>query len=64
MSVASTGAQSGSLSPVEVVKLFESTYGTANMDQAADLTTPKMRSNRPKAVWIYDTWKALQSIDY
>jgi hypothetical protein len=34
------------------------------MDEIADYTTSRFRDNRPKSVWIVDTWKALQGIKY
>ena len=34
------------------------------MDELADLTTIKFRDNKPKAVWIVDTWKTLKKIKY
>ncbi|NVM20834.1 MAG: hypothetical protein HWN68_03520 [Desulfobacterales bacterium] len=51
-------------SPVQVVELFSAYYGGANMDEIVDYTTEHFRANRPKSVWIVDTWKALQRIDY
>jgi hypothetical protein len=51
-------------SPVEVVELFSTHYGSANMDQTAKYTTEHFRDNRPKSVWIVDTWKTLQQIEY
>ena len=50
--------------PTEVVEFFDRAYGTHLMDEIADITTPKFRKNKPKAVWIVDTWKALQKIKY
>ena len=34
------------------------------MDEIADLTTPKFRDNKPKSVWVVDTWKTLQKLKY
>ena len=34
------------------------------MDEIVDLTTPKFRDNKPKAVWVTDTWKTLQKLKY
>ncbi len=33
------------------------------MDKCADITSAKMRDNKPKSVWV-DTWKQLDKIDY
>lgn len=51
-------------SPVEVVKLFDKAYGGPLMDQIADYTTPKFRDNKPKSVWVVDTWKTLRKIKF
>lgn len=50
--------------PVEVVMAFIAGYGNANMDDAADFTTAKIRGNKPKSVWVVETWKALNEIEY
>jgi hypothetical protein len=51
-------------SPIEVVKLFDKAYGSPSMDEIANYTTPKFRDNRPKSVWVVDTWKTLKEIKY
>lgn len=51
-------------SPVDVVKLFSTDYGSANMDETAKYTTEHFRDNRPKSVWIVDTWRTLRQIEY
>ncbi len=51
-------------SPLEVVKLFDKCYGGPLMDEIADYTTPGFRDNKPKSVWVVDTWKTLQKIQY
>jgi len=51
-------------SPIEVVKFFEKHYGGPLMDEIADFTTPKFRDNKPKSVWVVDTWKTLHKIKY
>jgi hypothetical protein len=51
-------------SPVDVVELFSAQYGNASMDETADCTTEDFRDNRPKSIWIVDTWRALQRIEY
>jgi hypothetical protein len=51
-------------SPVEVVNLFVKGYGGSQMDAIADYTTPAFRDNKPKSVWVVDTWKALHQLKY
>ena len=51
-------------SPIEVVKLFDKCYGRPCMDEIADYTTPKFRDNKPKSVWVVDTWKTLKEIKF
>jgi len=53
-----------SKSPIEVVKLFDKCYGRPCMDEIANYTTPKFRDNKPKSVWVVDTWKTLKEIKY
>ncbi len=50
--------------PTELVKFFDRAYGTYLMDEIADITTPKFRENKPKSVWVMETWKALKKIKY
>jgi len=50
--------------PLEVVKLFDKVYGGPLMDEIAEHTTAKFRDNKPKSVWIVDTWKTLRQIKY
>ena len=50
--------------PLEVVELWNTTYGTADMDICANLTTAVMRKGKPKSVWVYDSWKQLNTLDY
>ena len=51
-------------SPLEVVQLFDKAYGGPLMDEIADYTTPKFRDNKPKSVWVVDTWKTLRKIGF
>jgi hypothetical protein len=51
-------------SPVEVVSLFHKCYGKPCMDEIADYTTARFRNNKPKSVWVVDTWKALKKLKY
>lgn len=50
--------------PVQVVEIFIEGYGTAKMDQAADVTTAEFRDNKPKSVWVQETWEALNELKY
>lgn len=50
--------------PVQIVKFFIAGYGTAQMDDVADYTTAKFRDNRPKSVWVVDTWRAMKRLKY
>ena len=50
--------------PLEIVELWNTCYGTADMDQCANLTTAAMRKEKPKSVWVYDTWKFLNAVEY
>ncbi len=50
--------------PSEVVKLWESCYGTAEMDRCGPITTAKMRNDKPESVWVYDVWKDLHRAEY
>ena len=34
------------------------------MDEIADYTTPNFRDNKPKSVWVVDTWRSLDKIKY
>jgi len=51
-------------SPIEVVKLFDKAYGGPLMDEIADYTTPNFRDNKPKSVWVVETWKSLYKLKY
>ena len=51
-------------SPLEIIKLWNTCYGTAEMDRCANITTIAMRKGKPKSVWVYDTWKQLDKLDY
>jgi len=50
--------------PLEVVELFHKCYGNPCMDEIADYTTPRFRDNKPKSVWVVDTWKTLNTMKY
>ena len=49
---------------IEVVQFFNKSYGGPFMDEIANYTTPKFRDNRPKSVWVVDTWKSLNKLKY
>jgi len=34
------------------------------MDEIAVYTTPKFRDNKPKSVWVVDTWKTLRKLKF
>ena len=34
------------------------------MDEIADYTTPQFRDNKPKSVWVVETWNTLKDIQY
>lgn len=50
--------------PTETVAIWNAGYGTADMDACADVTTANLRDDKPKAVWVYDTWKHLTRLGY
>jgi hypothetical protein len=51
-------------SPVEVVEFFNKEYGGPLMDELAEYTTPKFGDNKPKSVWVVDTWRILRKMKY
>ena len=51
-------------SAVQVVTLFVEQYGGPQMDELAEYTTPSFRGNKPKSVWVVDTWRALKKLKY
>ena len=48
--------------PVEVVELFVEGYGLALTDEAADYTTARFRQDKPKSVWVVETYKTLKKL--
>ena len=34
------------------------------MDEIADYTTARFRDNKPKSVWVVETWKTLKEIQF
>jgi hypothetical protein len=50
--------------PVDVVRFFNACYGGPCMDETAAYTTERFRDNKPKSVWVVDTWNALQQTSY
>lgn len=50
--------------PTETIAIWNAGYGTAEMDACADVTTARMRDDKPKSVWVYDTWKKLNRLGY
>ena len=59
-----TQEQKQHMSPVDTVRLFDRTYGSASMNRSADIITKKMRDGLPKCVWVYDRWKTMNEIEY
>jgi len=51
-------------SPIEIVNLFNECYGGHCMDEIANYTTPHFRDNKPKSVWVVETWKSLKEIKF
>ena len=51
-------------SPIDVVKLFSENYGGPGMDEVAKYTTANFRDNKPKSVWVVDTWRTLHQLKY
>lgn len=47
-----------------IVALFDKTYGTPEMSDIAPHTTVKFRDNKPKELWVIDTWSVLEGIKY
>ncbi len=51
-------------SPIDVVKPFNKNYAGPNMDELTKFTTANFRENKPKSVWVVDTWRSLQQLKY
>jgi len=49
---------------LEPVEIFDKSYGTSEMDRAADVVTADFRDGRPKSVWVSETWRILNKIEY
>jgi len=49
---------------IRVVQEFNRCYGKPCMDLAADLTTANFRNDKPKSVWVYDSWHLLNQMKY
>ena len=49
---------------IRIVQEFNRCYGKPCMDLAADLTTAKFRSRKPKSVWVYDSWHLLNQMEF
>ena len=56
--------QSDQKTPLEVVEIFMSTYGTPNVSQLAYYTTPYFRNYKPKELWVIETWEVLSDLGY
>jgi hypothetical protein len=56
--------QSDQKTPLEVVEIFMSTYGTPKVSQLAYYTTPYFRNYKPKELWVIETWEVLSELGY
>ena len=57
-------AAGGQESPAQVVNAFCAQYGGPHMDAIAGRTTARFRDNRPRSVWVLDTWRTLHQLAY
>ena len=53
-----------SLTPDEVVILFNEVYGTGRLDEIGPHTTERFRHERPIAVWVVQVWQELQKLKF
>ena len=53
-----------SLTPDEVVILFNEVYGTGRLDEIGPHTTERFRHERPIAVWVVQVWQELQKLEF
>lgn len=56
--------QSHQKTPLEIVAIFMSTYGTPKVSQFAYYTTPYFRNYKPKELWVIETWEVLSELGY
>lgn len=56
--------QSDQKTPLEIVEIFMSTYGTPKVSQLAYYTTPYFRNYKPKELWVIETWEVLSELGY
>jgi hypothetical protein len=64
ISIADVHAQDQDKEAIALIRMFDSGYGGPGMDAIAEFTTPAFRNNKPRSVWVMDTWKALNKIQY
>jgi len=50
--------------PREIVQIFMSAYGTPQISQLANYTTPYFRNYKPKELWVIETWEILSQLGY
>ena len=50
--------------PLEIVEIFMSTYGTPKVSQLAYYTTSYFRNYKPKELWVIETWEVLSELGY
>ena len=51
-------------SPLDIVILFNDTYGTARMDEIGPYTTAGFREDRPMSVWVMWAWQTFKQLGY
>ena len=56
--------QSNQKTPLEIVEIFMTTYGTPKVSQLAYYTTPYFRNYKPKELWVIETWEVLSELGY
>ena len=56
--------QSNQKTPLEIVEIFMSTYGTPKLSQLAFYTTPYFRNYKPEELWVIETWEVLSDLGY
>lgn len=56
--------QNNQKTPLEIVEIFMSSYGTPKLSQLAYYTTPYFRNYKPKELWVIETWEVLSELGY
>jgi len=52
------------LSINQTIHLYADTCGTARMDETGDIVTENFRDGKPVSVWVVETWKTLQQLEF